>query len=63
MGPEAAKIAMEVIQHLNLEPGSEVEISLEINANLPNGAPENVQRTVRENARTLKFKVSEFEGG
>jgi len=63
VGPEAAKIAMEVIQHLNLEPGSEVEISLEINANLPNGAPESVQRTVRENARTLKFKVSEFEGG
>lgn len=63
VGPDAGKIAMEVIQHLNLEPGAEVEVSLEINASLPNGAPENTQRTVRENARTLKFKVSDFEGG
>jgi hypothetical protein len=43
--------------------GAEVEVSLEINASLPNGAPENIQRTVRENARTLKFKVSDFEVG
>jgi hypothetical protein len=62
VGPEAAKIAMEVIQHLALEPGAEVEVSMEINATVPGGTPENVQRTVRENARTLKFKVSDFEG-
>jgi len=63
VGPDAAKIAMEVIQHLALEPGAEVEVSMEINATIPGGTPENVQRTVRENARTLKFKVSDFEVG
>ena len=63
VGPDAAKIAMEVIQHLALEPGAEVEVSMEINATIPGGTPENIQRTVRENARTLKFKVSDFEVG
>jgi len=40
-----------------------VEVSMEINAIVPGGTPENVQRTVRENARTLRFKVSDFEVG
>ena len=35
--------------------------TLEIEANIPDGAPEQVVRTVTENSRTLKFEVSGFE--
>ncbi len=41
--------------------GSEVKVTLEIEANIPSGAPENVVRTVTENSRTLKFKDHGFE--
>lgn len=36
-------------------------MSLEIRAEIPKGAPENVIRVVTENARTLKFKSQGFE--
>lgn len=38
-----------------------VKVTLEIAAEFPNGAPENVVRIVTENARTLKFTSQEFE--
>ena len=41
--------------------GSRRKGDLEIEANIPNGAPEKVVRTVTENSRTLKFEVSGFE--
>ena len=34
---------------------------LEIQATIPDGAPDNVVRTVTENCRTLKFKTHGFE--
>ena len=37
------------------------EHPLEIEAALPHGAPDNIVRTVTENARTLKFKSQGFE--
>ena len=36
-------------------------MTLEIEAEIPNGAPDNVVRTVTENGRTLKFKSQGFE--
>jgi hypothetical protein len=36
-------------------------VTLEIQAKIPSGAPDNVVRTVTENGRTLKFKNQEFE--
>jgi len=36
-------------------------VTLEIEAEIPNGAPDNVVRTVTENGRTLKFKNQGFE--
>jgi len=53
---DASKIAEEIVQHLQSILGSSVGVELEINAELPNGMPENVQRTILENCRTLKFK-------
>ena len=41
--------------------GSNVKVTLEIEADIPDGAPDQVVRTVTENSRTLKFEVSGFE--
>ena len=50
-----------MIAHLEGLLGADVELTLEIKANIPNGAPEQVVRTVTENSRTLKFVDSGFE--
>ncbi len=56
-----AQIMTEVVQNFSAKIGSRVTISVEINASLPAGFDEQIQRTVRENCRTLKFKSFEFE--
>jgi hypothetical protein len=38
-----------------------VGVGLEIEAHIPDGAPDKVQRDVTENARTLKFRAAESE--
>ncbi len=40
---------------------SDVKVTLEIQAQIPEGAPENIVRIVTENARTLKFTGQGFE--
>ena len=54
-------IAEEVVSHLTGLVGSKVELTLEIEAEIPDGAPDHVVRTVTENARTLQFKNQGFE--
>ena len=54
-------IADEVIAHLSALLGANVKLTLEIEADIPDGAPDNVVRTVTENSRTLKFEDSGFE--
>jgi hypothetical protein len=61
VGRDASRIAEEVIAHLTSIVGSSVKVTLEIEATIPQGAPDNVVRTVTENARTLKFNVQGFE--
>ncbi|SHE99612.1 Swt1 family HEPN domain-containing protein [Desulforamulus putei] len=58
---DAGTIAQEVISHLTALMGAEVEITLEINARVPSGVPDDVVRTVTENCRTLKFISHGFE--
>jgi hypothetical protein len=41
--------------------GSDVEVKLEISADVPSGVPEDPVRTVTENAQTLKFEQHGFE--
>jgi hypothetical protein len=60
-GRDASVIADEVIAHLVALMGTNVKVTLEIEAEIPDGAPENIVRTVTENTRTLKFDSSEFE--
>ena len=40
---------------------ADVKVTLEIEAELPDGATEQVVRTVTENCRTLKFESQGFE--
>src|SRR5690606_9021434 len=51
----ASRIAEEVIAHLTRLAGSDVSVTLEIEARVPGGVPANVVRTVTENGRTLRF--------
>ena len=54
-------IAESVISHLTAQLGAQVKVTLEIEAQIPNGAPETIVRTVTENSRTLKFNNHGFE--
>ena len=58
VGRDAGRIADEVLTHLVGLVGSSVRVTLEIEAEIPSGAPENVVRTVTENGRTLKFSTN-----
>jgi hypothetical protein len=49
-------MAAEVVSHLVGLVGSSVRVILEIEAEMPEGASDNVVRTVTENSRTLKFE-------
>lgn len=61
VGRDAGKIADEVLSHLSTLPGARLKVSVEIEAEIPEGAPEDVQRTVSENAGVLKFDSHGFE--
>ena len=61
VGRDAGQIADEVIAHLAGLVGAKVKLTLEIEADIPEGAPEQVVRTVTENSRTLRFNDSGFE--
>lgn len=54
-------IASSVVQHLAGLLDANVTITVEIEAEIPSGAPDNVVRTVTENCRTLKFEGFGFE--
>jgi len=60
-GRDAGRIAEEVIAHLASLVGANVRVTLEIEADIPNGAPDNVVRIVTENGRALKFTSQGFE--
>ncbi|MDI6712184.1 MAG: Swt1 family HEPN domain-containing protein [Anaerosomatales bacterium] len=60
-GLDAGKIAEHVLQHLNKLPGADIRVTLEIEATIPGGVPDDVQRTVMENAAVLKFEERGFD--
>ncbi len=55
------QIAEEIIALLAADPNAEVKVRLEIEANFPNGAPDQTKRAVSENAKTLAFNTAEWE--
>lgn len=56
-----SEVMDEVVQHFTTKYGTEVRLRVEIQATDAAGISEKVQRTVRENCRTLNFSISEFE--
>jgi len=61
VGRDASRIADEVISHLSGLVGASVTVTIEVEAEIPDGAPDHVVRTVTENSRTLKFTSQGFE--
>jgi len=61
VGRDAGRIADEVVQHLTKLIGSDVQVILEIQARLQDGASEKTIRDVTENCRTLRFDTFGFE--
>jgi predicted AAA+ superfamily ATPase len=61
VGRDASRIADEVISHLAALVGAKVKVTLEIEAELPDGVSDSVTRIVLENGRTLKFGAQGFE--
>ena len=61
VGRDASRVADEVIAHLSGLVGAKVTVTLEVEADIPSGAPDHVVRTVTENSRTLRFTSQEFE--
>jgi hypothetical protein len=62
IGRDAGKIAEEVVSHIAGLVGARVRVKLEIEAEIPGGAPSTVVRPVQENGSTLKFESQWFEG-
>jgi hypothetical protein len=54
-------IAEEVIALLASNPMAEIRVTLEIDADFPQGAGEAIRRAVTENATSLGFKVKDWE--
>lgn len=61
VGRDAGRIADEVIQHLSKYIGANVEITLEIRAEIPDGVSDKTIRDVTENCHTLRFDSFGFE--
>lgn len=61
VGRDASQVADEVIAHLAGQVGARVTVTLEIDAEMPVGASDQVVRIVTENGRTLKFSNQGFE--
>ena len=64
--PSAAKmklvqVAEEIISILAGDPNANLEITLEINAEFPSGASDQIKRAVSENANALEFKSKSWE--
>lgn len=56
-----SELADEIICNLTSDPYAKVKITVEINAEFPQGAEDQTRRAVSENARSLGFKNAEWE--
>jgi hypothetical protein len=55
------QIAEEIIALLNSDPNASIKVSVEISADFPDGATDQVKRAVSENAKSLNFGSAEWE--
>jgi hypothetical protein len=61
IGRDAPQIMDEVVKYLVNQKGAKVKGTFEIQVELPDGAPNDVVRTVKENCKTLLFEAFGFE--
>jgi predicted AAA+ superfamily ATPase len=61
VGRDATRISEEIINHMRGLAGANVRITLEIEADVEDGVPQEVVRIVTENSRVLKFTQIGFE--
>jgi hypothetical protein len=61
LGRDASRIAEEVVQHLSSIGGADVQITIDIQVQLPASASDKLVRDVTENCRTLEFDDFGFE--
>ncbi len=61
VGKSAGRIADEVLSHLSALPSAKVDVTLEINVQIPEGVDDDIVRIVSENATALKFNHASFE--
>lgn len=57
----ADDLEKEILKHFNTAAGTKVRITIQINAVNENGFSTDVERTLKENSRTLGFDSAEFE--
>ncbi len=55
------QIAEEIIAVLNGDPNASIKVTVEISADFPDGATDQVKRAVSENAKSLNFGSAEWE--
>ena len=60
-GRDMGKVAQEILQHLTTLRGAKVKVTVEIEAEVADGLPGDIQRVLDENCRTLRFKDHGFE--
>ena len=58
---DAARLAEEVVAHLNALDGTETQVTIEIRAANPDGFPDGVRKVVSENAAALRMREHGFE--
>jgi predicted AAA+ superfamily ATPase len=58
---DMGRVAEEVLAHLSTLSHAKLKITVEIEAEIPEGVPEEIQRIVLENGNTLKFRSQGFE--
>ena len=56
-----AEVADEIIQLLTSDPNATLRVTLEISADFPDGATDQIKRAVSENANSLDFKSQNWE--
>jgi predicted AAA+ superfamily ATPase len=60
-GRDMGQITEEALQHLTVLPGSKVTVRVDIDATVPSGVAEDLQRVISENCQTLRFSSHGFE--
>ncbi len=58
---DMGRVAEEVLTHLSTLPRAKLRITVEIDAEVPEGVPEDIQRIILENGTALKFSSQSFE--